>query len=226
MTEFAVGPATSQGQDAPAIVTGPGFGSFRFWFATKRWEWSPEVYLMHGYVPGEVEPTTDLLLSHKHPDDRPVVAEAIARSLNGGNPFSSRHRFVDTQGRIHPVLLISDGITDSDGKVVGTTGYYIDLTDTLAAAEKDTLDSVLPELLEARVVIEQAKGALMGIYRITETQAFEVLRWRSRETSTKLRDLAQQLLFELTQTPGAPADWVTRVDHLLLTVHERVDRTR
>ncbi|MFI6045255.1 PAS domain-containing protein [Nocardia sp. NPDC051321] len=56
---------------------GSGFGSFRFWFATQCWEWSPEVYRMHGYSPGEVQPTTELLLSHKHPEDRAQVAELI-----------------------------------------------------------------------------------------------------------------------------------------------------
>ncbi|MFE5285070.1 hypothetical protein ACFRAQ_08880 [Nocardia sp. NPDC056611] len=49
----------------PATVAGPRTGSFQFWFATRRWDWSPEVYRMHGYTPGEVEPTTDLLLAHK-----------------------------------------------------------------------------------------------------------------------------------------------------------------
>ncbi|MET8429868.1 PAS domain-containing protein [Nocardia sp. NPDC004860] len=50
---------------------------------------------MHGYAPGEVEPTTDLLLAHKHPGDREQVAEIISRSIAHGEPFSSRHRFID-----------------------------------------------------------------------------------------------------------------------------------
>ena len=45
-------------------------GAFRFWFIGQRWEWSDEVALMHGYEPGSVVPTTELLLSHKHPEDR------------------------------------------------------------------------------------------------------------------------------------------------------------
>ncbi|MGV0802471.1 antitermination regulator, partial [Mycolicibacterium elephantis] len=49
-------------------------GWFRFYFADERWEWSPQVQSMHGYAPGTVEPTTDLVLSHKHPDDYGQVA--------------------------------------------------------------------------------------------------------------------------------------------------------
>jgi hypothetical protein len=41
-----------------------GVGAFRFWFVGQRWEWSDEVALMHGYEPGSVVPTTELLLSH------------------------------------------------------------------------------------------------------------------------------------------------------------------
>src|SRR4051812_44726154 len=35
-------------------------GSFKYYFAEERWEWSPQVQRMHGYEPGSVEPTTDL----------------------------------------------------------------------------------------------------------------------------------------------------------------------
>ena len=74
-------------------------GSFRFWFLGQRWEWSDEVALMHGYEPGSVVPTTELLLSHKHPDDRAHVQDLLDYALHSGGSFSSRHRFVDTAGR-------------------------------------------------------------------------------------------------------------------------------
>ncbi|WP_282778589.1 MULTISPECIES: ANTAR domain-containing protein [unclassified Nocardia] len=199
-----------------------GFGSFRFWFATQRWEWSPEVYRMHGYAPGEIEPTTELLLAHKHPDDREQVAEAIARSLTQGQPFSSRHRFLDTVGVEHRVMLVADHILDATGTPVGTSGYYIDLSDTLAEVERETLDSVIPEVVENRAAIEQAKGVLMRMYDINSDQAFKVLKWRSQETNTKLRDLAEALLNGLHQLPPPPPNTVAAFDHLLLTIHEQI----
>ncbi len=197
-------------------------GSFRFWFGDQRWEWSPEIYQMHGYAPGEVEPTTELLLAHKHPEDREHVAEAIARSVEQGVPFSSRHRFIDTHGTEHSVMVVADRITDTQGHPIGTSGFYIDLSDTLAEAEHDVLSQRLPEIVESRAVIERAKGLLMRMYQINEGQAFQVLRWRSQETNVKLRALAEQLLAELpTLTPPDPAI-VTEFDHTLLTVHERI----
>ncbi|WP_369974854.1 PAS domain-containing protein [Nocardia sp. MDA0666] len=110
---------------------------------THRWEWSEEVYRMYGYAPGHIEPTTKLMLAHKHPDDRDDVARAIDRAARNGEPlvrsdtaavaswvFSSRHRFLDTAGRVHDAMVVSERVVDESGTPVGTTGFYIDLTDT------------------------------------------------------------------------------------------------
>ncbi|WP_067812941.1 PAS and ANTAR domain-containing protein [Nocardia inohanensis] len=209
---------------AEAPRSGPATGSFRFWFATRRWDWSPEVYRMHGYEPGQVEPTTELLLAHKHPDDRENVAAAIARSITEGVPFSSRHRFIDIHGAEHQVMVVADRIDGRDGDPVGTAGFYIDLSATLADAEREALSQQLPVLVDARAVIEQAKGVLMRMYRISADQAFKVLVWRSQETNVKLRDLAEQLIAELPSVPPAPPETVAAFDHILLTLHERRPR--
>jgi PAS domain S-box-containing protein len=202
----------------------PAVGSFRFWFATRRWEWSPEVFRMHGYTPGAVEPTTELMLEHKHPDDRNDVADRITRALELGESFSSRHRFLDTAGNVHSVMVVADRIHDDAGEVVGTAGFYIDLTDTLAENTRDALSTRFSDVIEQRAVIEQAKGVLMRMYRINADQAFKVLTWRSQETNTKIRDLAAVLIAELTTLPPASPSTVTTFDHLLLTAHERVPR--
>ncbi len=179
---------------------------------------------MHGYTPGSVVPTTELLLSHKHPDDRDDVAQRIARSLDLGESFSSRHRFIDTAGEVHQVMVVADRLLDDTGTVVGTAGFYIDLTDTLAENQRDTLSTTLPGVIEHRAVIEQAKGVLMRMYRINADQAFKVLTWRSQETNTKIRDLAAQLIAELPTLPQASPQTVNEFDHLLLTAHSRIPR--
>jgi hypothetical protein len=77
------------------------------------------------------------------------------------------------------------------------------------------------EIAEATGVIEQAKGML--IYRITSDPAFELLRWRSQETKTKLRALAEQIVkdfLELRYDEDLPLR--SAYDRVLLTVHNRV----
>ncbi|GAB2714498.1 PAS and ANTAR domain-containing protein [Nocardia thraciensis] len=197
-------------------------GEFRFWFADQRWVWSDEVAALHGYAPGEVEPTTELLLSHKHPDDRAGVEATLTTAVETGEPFCSRHRIVDTTGLVRDVLVVGGRLLDDAGATVGTLGYYIDLTEAFDDNRRETLDETLPELIEARAVIEQAKGVLMFVYDISAGQAFGVLRWRSQETNTKLRDLATWLVHDMNCVAGGPtAQQRTRFDHLLLTVHDR-----
>jgi hypothetical protein len=197
-------------------------GAFRFWFVGQRWEWSDEVALMHGYEPGSVVPTTELLLSHKHPDDREHVQDLVDRALHSKSSFSSRHRFIDTAGKVHDAIVVADRMADETGTVVGTAGYYIDLTATFVETRQVALDEALPDLFEARAVIEQVKGVLMAIYRVSAEQAFGVLRWRSQETNTKLRALATQLLDEIVTLPPPSVEVQSAFDHLLLTVHQRI----
>jgi hypothetical protein len=200
----------------------PGVGSFRFWFVGQRWEWSDELARMHGYQPGTVEPTTELLMSHNHPEDRGHVQDLLDRALLSKSSFSSRHRFIDTAGTVHDAIVVADRVSDATGAVVGTAGYYLDLTATFVENRQVALDEALPDLFDTRAVIEQAKGILMAIYRVSPEQAFGVLRWRSQETNTKLRSLANQVISEISTLPMPSADEQAAFDHLLLTVHQRI----
>jgi hypothetical protein len=181
---------------------------------------------MHGYEPGTVVPTTKLLLSHKHPDDRAHVQDLLDYALQSEESFSSRHRFVDTAGNVHDAIVVADRILDGAGAVLGTAGYYIDLTDTFDEARSETrqevLDEALPDLFENRAAIEQAKGVLVIVYRVSPEQAFRVLQWRSQETNTKLRALAKQLICDVSTLPPMSTAIQSQFDHLLLTAHERI----
>ncbi|OBF30351.1 antitermination regulator [Mycobacterium sp. ACS1612] len=200
-------------------------GWFRFYFADERWEWSPQVERMHGYEPDTVQPTTDLVLSHKHPDDYGQVAATLDEIRRTAGAFSTRHRIVDTRGEVHDVVVVGDQIFDEAGEVVGTHGFYVDVTPSPTGGHKERFTEAVAEIAEARSGIEQAKGMLMLIYRINADSAFELLKWRSQETNTKLRALAEQLARDFLDLPYdevLPARSV--YDRLLLTAHLRVER--
>ena len=74
-------------------------GWFRLYFEDERWEWSPEVERLHGYEPGTAKPTTSMVLSHKHPEDYEQVAATLDDIRRTHQPFSTRHRIIDVQGR-------------------------------------------------------------------------------------------------------------------------------
>jgi fructose-specific component phosphotransferase system IIB-like protein len=199
-------------------------GWFRFYFADERWEWSPQVERMHGYDVGTVHPTTDLVLSHKHPDDYGQVAATLDEIRRTSGAFSTRHRIVDTRGEVHHVVVVGDQLFDDAGEVVGTHGFYVDVTPSMTQVRDATVTEAVAEIAEARSGIEQAKGMLMLIYRINADSAFELLRWRSQETNTKLRALAEQIakdFLELSYDDELPVRAV--YDRLLLTAHLRVE---
>ncbi|MFE7746346.1 PAS and ANTAR domain-containing protein [Nocardia sp. NPDC057455] len=200
----------------------PDIGSFRFWFADQRWEWSDDAAAIYGYGPGEVEPSTALLQRHQHPDDRERVAEALANAIETATPFCTRHRIIDTEGETHDVIVIGDQLFDEHGTVVGSAGHFIDVTQTLEGNLQEALDDLLPDVIDARAVIEQAKGIVMFVYGVNADQAFRVLRWRSQETNIKLRTLAEQLVADVVEMSGALVQQRTRFDHVLLTIHQRV----
>src|ERR1700761_4529142 len=150
-------------------------GWFRFHFDDHRWEWSDEVQRMHGYKPGTVTPTTELVLAHKHPDDRREVAKTIDAMLHSRCAFSTRHRIVDTRDVVKQVVVVGDRLLGDDGAVIGTHGYYVDLTPTTDRASEEVITARVTEITESRAVIEQAKGMLMLVYGLDENSAFDLL---------------------------------------------------
>ncbi len=199
-------------------------GWFRFYFADERWEWSPQVELMHGYQPGSVQPTTALVLSHKHPDDYRQVAATIEEIRRTAGAFSTRHRIIDTHGEVHHVVVIGQQMRGNDDAVIGSDGFYVDVTPSVTEAREERVTEAVAEIAEARGGIEQAKGMLMLIYRISADSAFELLKWRSQESNVKLRVLAEQVakdFLALTYDEVLPTR--PEYDRLLLTAHLRVD---
>jgi hypothetical protein len=86
-------------QDFGVIASEPGdrpatdwqrVGRFSYLTREDRWEWSDEVARMHGDDPGTVTPTTELVVSHKHPDDKPTVAELIEQVRRHGGPIQQQ----------------------------------------------------------------------------------------------------------------------------------------
>lgn len=199
-------------------------GWFRFHFADQRWEWSPEVERMHGYRPGEAAPTTEMVLSHKHPDDQGQVAATLREVIRTGKPFSARHRIIDVQGNVHEVLVVADRMLDETGATIGTDGYYVDVTPSTDREYQRSVSEAVAEIMQTRSDIEQAKGMLMLIYRIDEVAAFELLKWRSQEANVKLHAIAEQIVTDflgLAHTDAMPGR--SGYDRLLLTAHERIE---
>ena len=202
--------------------TEQSLGWFRYFFDDDRWEWSPEVQAMHGYEPGTVVPTTDLVLSHKHPDDYHQVVATLDGVRRNRRPFSTRHRIIDTAGAVHHVLVVADTLADDNGAVIGTHGVYVDISPHQRHVD-DEISAAVAEIAENRAVIEQAKGMLMVVYGIDTDAAFELLRWQSQTYNVKLRRVAAEIVSDFSALSQAePTVDRLRYDAQLLGIRRRL----
>ncbi|MCV7444929.1 PAS and ANTAR domain-containing protein [Mycobacterium paraense] len=199
-------------------------GWFRFYFEDQRWEWSEQVQRMHGYEPGTVTPTTELVLSHKHPDDRGQVAATINDMVNQRQAFSTRHRIVDTHGVVHHVVVVGDQFCDDNDEVIGTHGFYIDVTPTATKNAEDAITAKVAAIAQRRGVIDQAKGMLMLVYGVDEDAAFNLLKSLSQVRNMKLWPLAQQIVKDFAELGREAITSRSRFDQRLLTAHTRAPK--
>ncbi len=195
--------ATGPHPDIP--VVGPLAGSFSWDIQADRWTWSDEMYVIHGFVPREVVPTTHLLMAHKHPADRAKTQEVVDRFLSTGERYACYHRILDAQSNERHVLVVAGGLHGADGALAEMNGFMIDLTTTrrndMQPAIRDALDGAQAH----RSDIDMAKGALMLGYSADPDAAFAILRAASNQTNLKVSEIAHRLVTELSVgSPDTP----------------------
>lgn len=169
-------------------------GSFRLSLETGRSEWSEGLYRIHGYTRGEIVPTTELVLAHKHPSDRDAACQLIQTLARDGGQGSNFHRIIDGKGREHRVLTVAEADRDETGKVATIHGLTIDLTKALAIETGHAAAAALMNAYATRGLIEQAKGILMGYFNVGSAEAFDRLARHSQHTNIKVSALAARLV--------------------------------
>lgn len=205
MTFPTSGPTIGGSAGASTSARDPQVGWFRFHFADERWEWSAEVEVMR--LLGTAVPTTELVLSHKHPEDRQQVATTLDEVRRHRQSFSTRHRIVDTAGRVHHVIVVADKLPTAPAR------WWERRASTSTSAPQRTRSRNVSALRSPRspragAIIEQAKGMLMVVYGINAEAAFDLLRWRSQEGNVELRLLAEQVVadfVDLAQRQQSPS---------------------
>jgi PAS domain S-box-containing protein len=216
-------PGFESGTDGPALgaldsalLGGPPqrVGTFEYRYDTDTWTWSDTVAQMHGYEPGEVQPTTELVLSHKHPHDLARVKALLKAS---SAPFSSRHRIRTTTGETRKVVVVGAAVADPEGRIVATQGFYVDVTEAFNADLQQEVGNELQLIVAHRAVIEQAKGMLMAIYELDAESAFGIMARLSQHFNVKLHDLAAKLVADLPSLLQVGPAARTPVDQYLMT---------
>lgn len=170
-------------------------GSFHFVRASGSWTWSDQVYALFGFTPGDVVPTTDLVLSHQHPDDRPEIEQLLLLdAIEIGRPYSAWHRLLGADGVTRQVVTVVVGDFAVDGTLVGVSGFLVDVSEAVRRTTAREVDEAMELMSHSRPAIDQAKGALMVTYGLDSDEAFLLLRRYSQQVNVKVRDVARNIV--------------------------------
>lgn len=187
-------------------------GRYRYDLATERWWWSDETFQIHGFEPGDVVPTTTLVLAHKHPDDRARVARILQGAAATGEPFSSIHRIMDARGRERTLTVVGEGMRDPETRqVYQLAGYFVDVTAAVEARAAEAASASIRASAASRAPIEQAKGIVAFALGIDVDEAFERLRRTSNHTNVAVREVARRIV-GLAPAGGSAADVADALD--------------
>lgn len=175
-------------------------GAYRLDPCTGTWWWSEPVYTIHGFTAGDIVPTTDLLLAHAHPDDRPEIAALLA---DPPATLSIAYRMLDATDRERLCVLIGERRSSE------LHGYLIDLTELVDRYGQAVATSAIAAASTSRSVIEQAVGAVAFSQQTDPPAAFALLRAASMDANVPIRALATAIVEALPEL-GADAERVRR----------------
>lgn len=167
----------------------------RFTYDVKRdiWTWSPGVFRIHGFEPGEVVPTTDLMCAHVYAEDG-EAARHVTDAAETGVAFSACYRIVDANRDVRQVVAVGRRSRGPDGQVLCLTGVLVDVTEASRRIGSDEMERAIEDFTTHRAVIEQAKGVLVQLLAVDADEAFLLLRHISQHENVKVRDLAESLV--------------------------------
>lgn len=190
-------------------------GRFSYDVLADAWRWDDEMFRLHGYEPGSVEPTTRLVLERNHSADRVRVKELLGRIRTAGVPFSIAYRVIGADGIERHVVAVGQGTRNEADDATTIEGFYIDLTAEFSDESELYARAAIEAAADSRAVIEQAKGVLMLAFGLGPTQAFAMLGWWSRNHKIKIRDLAERLVLLAGAGQNSDADLRGQTDALL-----------
>ena len=127
-----------------------GVGHFSVEVSTGKVTWSDEVFRIHGFTPGEVDPSSYSALGAYHEDDAALVRGLIERAMRTGEGYDAQLRLTRADGVERVTRTKARCERDSRGVVTALFGVFQDITDTVRDKEA---------LIEARDAAEAAVQA-------------------------------------------------------------------
>jgi PAS domain S-box-containing protein len=113
--------------------------------------WSPRLFELIGYEPGEIRPSFSFWLESIHPDDQELASKAVQESLSRNAPFDVQYRLRTKSGSYRWFRARGVVLRDDDGQPRRMSGSLVDITETKRLQE-----------LESRAQRLETAGSIAG----------------------------------------------------------------
>jgi PAS domain S-box-containing protein len=97
--------------------------------------WSDECFRLLGFDPADGMPPFETFVQRIHPDDRPIIAEALERAVREQGEYQVNYRITHPNGEVRDIHAIGHPILNSSGELVEIVGTGIDVTERKRAED-------------------------------------------------------------------------------------------
>ena len=97
--------------------------------------WSDECFRLLGFDPADGMPPFETFVQRIHPDDRPIVAEELARATRERGEYEVDYRIIHPGGEIRDIHAVGHPIFGPSGDLIEFVGTGIDVTERKQAED-------------------------------------------------------------------------------------------
>ncbi|GEM_PF-1889031 len=142
-------------------------GGWEFDIEIMQLHWTEEVYHIHE-LDLSFHPTVDNAIEFYTPDSKPVIAQAVQRAIQFGEPFDSELEIITVKGNLRWVHAIGKA-NYTLNKITGISGTFQDITDRKLAEDELRFQSeIMCNMAEAVYLVRADNGLIVYANQIFE----------------------------------------------------------
>jgi PAS domain S-box-containing protein len=153
-------------------------GSWEWDVTTDTVTWSDQLYRIYGVDPAEFEATYHGFLGFIHPEDRPMVEEAVASVFRGDAEFAWDARIVRRDGEQRWVRGLGRAERAPDGRPLRMGGTAQDITERVLADRQAAEATRRLHLLEGMATAANRTNSLEEAVRLAAARVPEFTSWQ------------------------------------------------
>ena len=124
--------------------------------------WSDETYRIYGVPVEEHALTIERVQELIHPEDRPMVFEAVSAALRGGSRYEVEYRVIRPDGEARIVHSQADVTWDESGRPRRMFGTVQNITERKRAEQRLLVQHTVTQILAEAATVEEATPKILG----------------------------------------------------------------